>query len=122
MTGELKPKVNNSSSLPNHVTQPTPASCVVMLKNMLTVADLQDDKEYEEILEDTKEECSQFGALKSIIMPRSGTGATKIFLEYLTADDARKAIRALAGRTFDGRKVEAVSFSEEKLKMKDYSD
>jgi len=121
MTGELKPKVNSNPPV-NHVTQTQPASRVVMLKNMLTHADLQEDKEYEEILEDTREECSQFGALKSIVLPRSGTGATKVFLEYLTSEDAGKAIRALAGRTFDGRKVEAVSFSEEKFKLKDYSD
>lgn len=121
MTGELKPKTNNNAPMNQSVSNQT-ASRVVMLKNMLTLADLQEDKDYEEILEDTRDECSQFGALKSIIMPRSGIGATKVFLEYLTSDDAGKAIRALAGRTFDGRKVEAVSFSEEKFRLKDYSD
>ena len=121
MTGELKPKVNNPPPV-NPQVQVKPTSRVVMLKNMLTLADLRDDQEYNEILEDTKDECSQFGALKSIIMPRTGMGATKIFLEYLTSDDAGKAIHALAGRTFDGRKVEAVYFSEEKYKLQDYSD
>jgi hypothetical protein len=120
MTGELKPKVNNNPQV--NAIQSRPTSRVVMLKNMLSFADLQEDQEYSEILEDTKDECSQFGALKSIIMPRSGVGATKVFLEYLTADDAGKAIHALAGRTFDGRKVEAVYFSEEKYRQKDYSD
>jgi hypothetical protein len=42
--------------------------------------DLESDQEYQEIMEDTKDECSQFGALKSLIIPRTGTGATKIFV------------------------------------------
>jgi splicing factor U2AF subunit len=83
--------------------------------------DLESDQEYQEIMEDTKEECSQFGALKSLVIPRTGPGATKIFLEYLTKDDAAKAIAGLAGRTFDGRKVEAVFFSEDRFAGKDYS-
>ena len=83
--------------------------------------DLESDQEYQEIMEDTKDECSQFGALKSLIIPRTGPGATKIFLEYLTKDDAAKAIAGLAGRTFDGRKVEAVFFSEDKFGARDYA-
>jgi splicing factor U2AF subunit len=96
-------------------------SRVVELKNMLTLGDLESDEEYQDIMEDTKDECSQFGSLKSVIIPRSGPGATKIFLEYLTKEDAAKAIAGLAGRTFDGRKVLAAFFSEEKFAAKDYS-
>jgi Transcriptional repressor len=96
-------------------------SRVVELKNMLTLGDLENDEEYQDIMEDTKDECSQFGSLKSVIIPRSGPGATKIFLEYLTKEDAAKAITGLAGRTFDGRKVLAAFFSEDKFASKDYS-
>ena len=96
-------------------------SKVVELKNMLTMKDLESDQDYQEIMEDTKDECSQFGALKSLMIPRTGPGATKIFLEYLTKDDAAKAIAGLAGRTFDGRKVEAVFFSEDKFGARDYA-
>jgi splicing factor U2AF subunit len=96
-------------------------SRVVELKNMLTLGDLESDEEYQDIMEDTKDECSQFGSLKSVVVPRSGPGATKIFLEYLTKEDAAKAIAGLAGRTFDGRKVLAAFFSEEKFAAKDYS-
>jgi splicing factor U2AF subunit len=99
--------------------QPT---TVVELKQMLTLQDLTDDAEYDDILEDTREECSSFGTLKNIIIPRSGPGATKVFLEYLTCDDAGRAIAGLAGRTFDGRKVEAVYFDPVKFANQDYSD
>jgi splicing factor U2AF subunit len=125
MSGELiLPNAGGSSAV---ATAPAPpidmgfTSNVVELKNMLTMKDLESDQEYQEIMEDTKEECSQFGALKSLVIPRTGPGATKIFLEYLTKDDAAKAIAGLAGRTFDGRKVEAVFFSEDRFAGKDYS-
>lgn len=98
-----------------------PPTRVVELKNMLTMEDLTSDVDYQEVMEDTKDECSQFGSLKSVIIPRTGVGATKIFLEYMTSEDAAKAIAGLAGRTFDGRKVEAVFFDETKFGNQDYS-
>jgi len=101
-----------------------PASSVVELKNMVTAQDLESDQDYEEILEDTKEECSQFGSLKSVVIPRSGAGAStearSIFLSYVSSEDAAKAINALAGRTFDGRKVQASYFPEEKFVKQEY--
>lgn len=101
------------------VTQtPTP---VVELKHMITQEDLEDDAEYNDILEDTRDECSSFGTLKNIIIPRTGPGATKIFLEYLTAEDAKKAIVGLGGRTFDGRQVEAVFYDEIRFANQDYA-
>ena len=99
-------------------TQQAQPTTVVELKQMLTL----DDAEYEDILEDTREECASFGTLKNIIIPRSGPGATKIFLEYLTVEDAGHAIDGLAGRTFGGRKVEAVYFDPVKFANQDYSD
>lgn len=101
------------------VKQPT---TVVELKQMLTLKELVDDTEYEEILEDTRDECTPFGTLKNVIIPRTGPGATKIFLEYMTVEDAGRAIAGLAGRTFDGRKVEAVYFDPVKFANQDYSD
>jgi len=120
--GESQTTTNNSSE----VSQ-VPTSSVVELKNMVTAKDLESNEDYEEILEDTKDECGQFGSLKSVVIPRSGedgslsnTEARSIFLSYVSPDDAATAIKALAGRTFDGRKVEATYFSEEKFAKKEY--
>jgi len=123
MSGELQlPSQGGAGAASVVVTAPAvTATKVVELKNMLSAQDLESNQDYEEIMEDTKDECGQFGTLKSCIIPKSGVGATKIFLEYLSSDDAAKAIDALAGRTFDGRKVEATYFSEEKFNNKDYS-
>jgi len=97
------------------------ATKIVELKNMVSEDDLKDDAEYDDILQDTKNECSQFGQLKEVIIPKLGeVGATKIFLVYLTKEDAEKAIKSLQGRTFDGHKVEAKYFSEERFQKGDY--
>jgi len=99
--------------------QPT---TVVELKQMLTQEDLTDDVEYQDILEDTRTNCTPFGTLKNVVIPRTGPGATKIFLEYMSVEDAGKAIAGLAGQTFDSRKVEAVYFDPIKFANQDYSD
>lgn len=127
MAGELTlPSQNNDASTTQNnaassTVTSTPTSNIVQLTNMLSEEDLQSDQDYEEIMEDTKDECSQFGALKSVIIPRDGVGKTKIFLEYVSKEDAGKAIQGLAGRTFDGKAVQATYFSEEKFANKDYS-
>jgi splicing factor U2AF subunit len=87
----------------------------------ITEEELANDEDYEEILEDTKDECSSFGMLKNIEIPRTGDGKGRIFLEYLTKDDAANAIKQLQGRTFDGKKVEATYFDEAKFAERDYS-
>ena len=121
MSGELVlPSQQGGAGVGGSAAATTPTK-VVELKNMLTHEDLQSDQSYEEIMEDTKDECSQFGALKSMIIPRTGPGACKIFLEYLTIEDAAKAISGLAGRTFDGRKVEADYFNEDRFAKQDYN-
>jgi len=127
MSGELQLKnVSAATEAPAPVAQPAAVGVrptpVVELKHMLTQQDLKNDAEYNDILEDTRDECSSFGTLKNIVIPRNGLGATKIFLEYLTVEDAGKAIAGLAGRTFDGRKVEAAYFDEVRFANNDYAD
>lgn len=124
MSGELIMNGANGAATATATTTATPitpTSNVVELTNMLSEEDLQSDNDYEEITEDTKDECGQFGALKSVVIPRTGPGKTKIFLEYVSKNDAAKAIQGLAGRTFDGKSVEATFFSMEKFEAKDYS-
>jgi hypothetical protein len=123
MAGEMIMPNTTTTTNPSTSNNTTvaPTSNIVELKNMLTEQDLQSTEDYNEILEDTKEECSQFGSLKSVIIPRDGVGKCKIFLEYITQEDAGKAIQALAGRTFDGKAVIANCFSRDKFDAKDYS-
>ena len=43
-----------------------PATEVLVLMNMVTPEELGDDEEYEDILEDIKDECGKYGKLKDI--------------------------------------------------------
>jgi hypothetical protein len=111
----------NAAAVSGAGTGPPP-SRVVELQNMLTDNDLVNEEEYNDIMEDTKEECGQYGQLVSVYIPRAGEpGATKIFLEYAASEDAAKAITGLEGRTFDGRRVQATYFDETKFAKKEFS-
>lgn len=47
-----------------------PTTEVLCLLNMVTEEELVDDDEYEDIIEDVKEECGKYGSVKSIEIPR----------------------------------------------------
>ncbi|XP_062867012.1 U2 small nuclear RNA auxiliary factor 2b isoform X1 [Trichomycterus rosablanca] len=83
---------------------------VLCLMNMVSPEELLDDDEYEEIVEDVREECSKYGQVKSIEIPRPvdgleipGTG--KIFVEFTSLYDSQKAMQSLTGRKFANRVV-----------------
>ncbi|CAJ0748244.1 13808_t:CDS:10, partial [Entrophospora sp. SA101] len=83
--------------------QPT---TVLQLLNMVTPEELVDDEEYEDIVEDVREECSKFGCIVDMKIPRPGqstTGVGKIFVRFDSAEAAGIALRALAGRKFAER-------------------
>ncbi|MEQ2264597.1 U2 small nuclear RNA auxiliary factor 2 [Xenotaenia resolanae] len=83
---------------------------VLCLMNMVAPEELLDDEEYEEIVEDVREECGKYGQVKSIEIPRPvdglevpGTG--KIFVEFTSVFDSQKAMQGLTGRKFANRVV-----------------
>lgn len=60
---------------------------VLCLMNMVAPEELIDDDEYEEIVEDVRDECSKYGQVKSIEIPRPvdgleipGTGKVQKYL------------------------------------------
>lgn len=72
-----------------------------------------------EILEDIKEECSKYGTLLDVKMPRPASGSRqsngigKIYIKYEDPASAHKALAALAGRKFADRTVVVTFFGEE---------
>ncbi|MEQ2188251.1 hypothetical protein GOODEAATRI_013128 [Goodea atripinnis] len=78
---------------------------VLCLLNMVMPEELVDDEDYEEILEDIREECCKYGNVRSIEIPRPVDGVEvpgcgKIFVEYVSPADCQKAMQALTGRKF----------------------
>lgn len=87
-----------------------PPTEVLCLMNMITPEELEDEEEYEDICEDVKEECSKYGVVKSMEIPRpikgvEVPGCGKIFVEFNSIIDCQKAQQALTGRKFANRVV-----------------
>ncbi|GKT41942.1 splicing factor U2AF subunit [Colletotrichum spaethianum] len=91
---------------------------VLQLLNMVTPEELMDNDDYEEIKEDVQEECSKFGTVLDIKIPRpvggsrQSAGVGKIFVKFETKESAKKALQALAGRKFADRTVVTTYFPE----------
>jgi splicing factor U2AF subunit len=72
-----------------------------------------------EIKEDVAEECSKYGTIVELKIPRpvggsrQSAGVGKIFVKYDTPESCQKALKALAGRKFADRTVVTTFFPEE---------
>lgn len=78
-----------------------PPTRVIAVSNMTTAEALQADANlYLDIIEDTRLECSQFGVVRSVIVPRttaagSSAAVGKVFVEMDTTDQAIATLLAL---------------------------
>jgi len=98
---------------------------VLCLLNMVTEEELIDDDEYDEIMEDVKEECNKYGQVKSIEIPRpiqdvDVPGVEKIFVEFYSINDCQKAQQALTGRKFANRVVVTSFYDPDKYHRRQF--
>ncbi|XP_064627031.1 splicing factor U2AF 50 kDa subunit-like [Lineus longissimus] len=98
---------------------------VLCLLNMVTPEDLVDDEEYEDIVDDVREECGKYGAVVDLEIPRPIAGVEvpgcgKIFVEFRELEDCHRAQQALTGRKFANRVVVTSFFDPEKYKRRDF--
>ncbi|XP_028856901.1 serine/threonine-protein kinase Kist [Denticeps clupeoides] len=89
------------------VLLPTP---VLRLLNVIDDRHLHNEEEYEDIIEDMKEECQKYGSVLSLLIPKENPGKGQVFVEYANAGDSKEALRLLSGRTFDGKFVVATFY------------
>ncbi|KAE9361817.1 hypothetical protein PF008_g675 [Phytophthora fragariae] len=91
-------------------------SRVIVLLNMVTPEELEDEEEYADILDDIKGECERFGAVPSLLLPcpRDGipSAVGKVFVEFGDVQSAQNAATELHGRGFSNRTV-IVEFMDE---------
>jgi splicing factor U2AF 65 kDa subunit len=96
----------------------TPRSRVLILLNMVTGDDLMDADEYDDILQDVKEECDRYGKVLDLQIPRplgrsgEGPGVGKVFVRFETEEGCAAALKGLAGRKFAERTVVASYYPE----------
>lgn len=98
---------------------------VLCLMNMVLPEELEDEEEYEDILEDVREECGKYGSLKSLEIPRpikgvEVPGCGKIFLEFNSIIDSQKAQQALSGRKFSNRVVVTSYYDPDKYHRREF--
>ncbi|XP_046907142.1 serine/threonine-protein kinase Kist [Hypomesus transpacificus] len=86
------------------------ASPVLRLLNLIDDSHLHNEEEYEDILEDMKEECQKYGSVVSLLIPKENPGKGQVFVEYTNASESKEAQRLLTGRTFDGKFVVATFY------------
>ncbi|XP_075532747.1 poly(U)-binding-splicing factor hfp isoform X1 [Dermacentor variabilis] len=98
-------------------------SCVVVLRNMVGVEDLDDELESE-----VTDECGRFGTVKRVIIYQERQSeddnaeiVVKIFVEFSQAQEAASARDALNGRFFGGRLVKAELYDQTLYEANDLS-
>lgn len=102
-----------------------PPTEVLCLLNMVTPDELKDEEEYEDILEDIKEECNKYGVVRSLEIPRpiegvDVPGCGKVFVEFNSIVDCQKAQQALTGRKFSDRVVVTSYFDPDKYHRREF--
>lgn len=106
-----------------------PTTCLQML-NMVTPEELRDDEEYADIVEDVRDECAKYGSVQDVRIPRpaqesrgwaahghlAGTaereGVGRVYVKFSTTSECATALKAIAGRQFEGRVVIAAFLAE----------
>ncbi|XP_014214655.1 splicing factor U2AF 50 kDa subunit isoform X1 [Copidosoma floridanum] len=102
-----------------------PATEVLCLLNMVTPEELMEEEEYEDILEDIKEECNKYGVVRSVEIPRpiegvDVPGCGKVFVEFNSVLDCQKAQQTLTGRKFNNRVVVTSYFDPDKYHRREF--
>lgn len=91
-----------------------PASRTLLLQNMFTPSAVnlrKDPRFYEEIREDTHDECAKFGKVLHVTVdPRGSAGL--IYVLYETPRQREAAELALNGRWFEGKKIVAMGIDD----------
>lgn len=85
-------------------------SPVLRLLNLIDDNLLHNEDQYEDVLDDMREECEKYGSVVSLLIPKENPGKGQVFVEYSNSSDSKEAQRRLTGRTFDGRFVVATFY------------
>jgi splicing factor U2AF subunit len=105
--------------------EPGKPTCILQLMNMVTREELIDDEEYADIYEDVMDECTKFGKVIQLVIPRpiegqEVSGVGKIIVEYMELESTQRAQESLAGRIFGGRTVVTSYLTEEAYHQQSY--
>ncbi|UKJ89079.1 snRNP splicing factor U2AF [Theileria orientalis] len=107
------------------IMKPEVPTRALLLGNLVSKEELDDDAEYVDIIDDVKTECEDYGVVLRLELPRVPKGLSEeemksfdessvgsAFVLFSTVDGASKARKVLDGRKFGNRTVKAHFFSE----------
>lgn len=132
-----------ASAAPNIVSsasiEEVTSRCMLLL-NMVEPDELYSDEDYNDILEDINEECSKYGEVEGVRVPRpvpkskkweptdsaaataakakeadDEAGVGRVFVLFREVESTKKAMKAIGGRQFAGRTILVASVSEEEF-------
>jgi copper chaperone CopZ len=99
--------------MPKKKKQKVDLGSVILLENMVGKGEVDSELERE-----TAEECKKFGnVMQSRIVERSDD--VRIFIKFDSEVTAKRAIDALNGRLFGGRRIRATSYDAESFAKED---
>jgi len=120
-----------------NINDPGSPTTVVQLINIVSPEDLGEEGDYDEILDDIREECKKYGTIESIYIPRPPKrgrdddgnptpivepmwGVGRVFIEFKRPEEAFKAQQDLGGRRFAGHTVISGFYPEDRYIRKDF--
>jgi len=99
-----------------------PSSCL-MLTNLIIPEQVSDPNEYRDVEDETFDEMEQYGRVEQVIAPRPSRnyvpgkplepGVGKVFVKFGSIRDAEIGKKAMTGRRFEGRIVDASFYPDE---------
>jgi len=130
------------SQMTTAIGNPTEVLC---LMNMVVPEELVDDDEYDDILEDIREECAKYGHVRSLEIPRPIEGVDvpglgkvhydrlilidsiltnflflQVFIEFTSPNECQHAQQSLAGRKFANRVVVTSYFDPDRYHRREF--
>lgn len=119
-------KITTSESDENVLSsqkQMSDVSWCLVLTNVIFIPDMKEDRDYDEVAEDTEDEMAKYGKVVRLVVPKPRRakeggpepGVGRIYVKFLDTIGSTVAISWMSGRRFEGRVVEAKYYPEEKF-------
>lgn len=121
------PGLANTLGLPLTQTQLPLPTRVLALSNIVSAQELEDDEEFEDIKLDIEQECSNYGNISEVYIPRPNGPESEqkavgtVFVKYESIESSQIAQQALSGKKFGENVVQTIFFSDENFDSRNFS-
>ncbi|ORZ32329.1 hypothetical protein BCR44DRAFT_1241583 [Catenaria anguillulae PL171] len=105
-------------------------SRIMLLMNLASVDEVRQPHQMDELVQDVRDECTQFGKVVDVIVPqipeppKGSVGApqpiVQVFVLFTDEFECQNVMRRVCGRTYRGRTVVAAYFPEARWESRDF--